>query len=200
MRSTVGSVKRLLALGAALTLLSGCALPPAIAIASYVIDVGSFVATGKTATDHGLSAVMQQDCAMMGILQGQICKDDPNYELADAGVLQPLEPTGPQAILPPAMQPEAKIETASRANDLQVASAAPVTSFAPPTTYAPVAITPLARGGDLQALPNIELLPNAQFLSDQVWLAGTTVTRDGLLGGASYLADGLVKPLSGNGG
>ena len=200
MQANHGPVGRLLALCAALTLLGGCALPPAVAIASYVIDVGSFVATGKTATDHGISALAQQDCAIMRVLEGQLCRDDPDYQTADAGVLQPLEPAGPQAILPLSLQPQA----ASRTTGLQVASSAPVTAFAPPTSYtapsSPTPISPLAAGGDLGQLPAIELLPDARFLSDDVWLAGRTVTRDGLLGGAQYLADGLVRASAGNGG
>lgn len=196
MQASHGPVGRLLALCAALALLGGCALPPAVAIASYVIDVGSFVATGKTATDHGISALAQQDCAIMRVLEGQLCRDDPDYQTADAGVLQPLEPAGPQAILPSSLQPQA----ASRATGMQVASIAPVTSFAPPTSYAPTPISPLAAGGDLGRLPAIELLPDARFLSDDVWLAGRTLTRDDLLGGAQYLADGLVRASAGNGG
>ena len=197
MRTKQGVIGRLLALGAMLGLLGGCALPPAVAIASYVIDIGSFVATGKTATDHGISLVAQQDCAIMRILEGQLCRDDPDYQLAEAGVLEPLEPAGPQAILPPSLQPQA---ATARGTGLQVASSAPVTSFAPPTSFAPTPISPLAAGGDPGALPAIELLPDARFLSDDVWLAGTTVTRAGLLGGAAYLADGLGKPLAGNDG
>ncbi len=207
MQTSRGLVGRFLALGALLTLLGGCAIPPAIAIASYVIDVGSFVATGKTATDHGISALAQQDCALMRVFEGQLCRDDPDYQLADAGVLQPLdpvEPSGPQAILPPAMQPQP--QQAARDTGLQVASTAPVTSFAPPTSYgattigAPTVISPLALGGDRGALPTMQLLPDARFLSDDVWLAGRTLTRDGLMEGARYLADGLGGAPLNNGG
>jgi hypothetical protein len=172
-----------------------------VAIASYVIDVGSFVATGKTATDHGISALAQEDCALMRVFEGQICRADPDYQMADSGVLQPLEPAGPQAILPPAMQPQPEPQQAARGSTLQVAGLAPVTSYAPPTSYAgPTPITPLAQGGDPSLLPKVQLLPDARFLSDEVWLAGRTVTRDGLLDGAGYLADGLDPAALGNGG
>jgi len=87
-----------------LGLAGGCVLPPAVAIASYAIDVGSFVATGKTATDHAVSAVAQQDCALMRVFEGSICIDEPDYQLASAGVLEPLPPDGqlepPLAITP----------------------------------------------------------------------------------------------------
>lgn len=187
-----GLIGRFAALGAALLLLGGCALPPAVAIASYVIDVGSFVATGKTATDHGISAIAQEDCAIMRVFEGQICRDDPDYQLADAGVLEPLEPVGPQAILPPSLQPPL---LASRSGGLQVAGLAPVTAVVPPTP-----ITPLAAGGDLTRLPQVELLPDARFLSDEIWLAARPLTRESLLDGARYLADGLAAPLAGDGG
>lgn len=189
-----GLIGRFAALGAALLLLGGCALPPAVAIASYVIDVGSFVATGKTATDHGISAVAQQDCAIMRVFEGQICRDDPDYQLADAGVLEPLEPVGPQAILPPSLQPAQPL-VASRVTGLQVAGRAPVTAVVPPTP-----ITPLAAGGDPGRLPPVELLPDARFLSDEIWLAARPLTRESLLDGARYLADGLAAPLAGDGG
>jgi hypothetical protein len=109
MRASSTSAFRLagavLLLGPAVLGLSGClAIPPGIAIASYVIDAGSFVATGKTATDHAVSAVAQQDCALLRGLSGPICVDEPDYQLASAGVLEPLPPDGqldpPLAITP----------------------------------------------------------------------------------------------------
>jgi hypothetical protein len=66
-----------------------------VVIASYAIDVGSFVATGKTATDHAISAVAQQDCAVMRLFEGRLCVDEPDYQLADAGVLEPLSDGAP---------------------------------------------------------------------------------------------------------
>ena len=148
-----------------LGLTGGCfAIPPAVAIASYVIDVGSFVATGKTATDHAISAVAQQDCAVMYIFEGHLCVDEPEYQLASAGVLEPLPPEGQ-------LEP-------------------------------PMAITPLV-DGDLAALPQLASLPDASLAGGQ--LAGRTISRDSVLAGASYLAEGLIyptlgKPLSDNGG
>lgn len=194
MQTKPAVLARVAALAAALLALGGCALPPAVAIASYVIDVGSFVATGKTATDHGISAVAQQDCALMRVFEGGICREDQDYAMADAGVLEPLpplEPAGPQALVPGNLQPL----TPTRGSGLQVAGLAPVTAVLPPTP-----ITPLAAGGDLARLPQVELLPDARFLSDDVWLAERTLTRESLLDGARYLADGLAPPLADNGG
>ena len=54
---------------------SACALPPAVAIASYAADGVSFIATGKSVTDHAVSAVAQQDCALYRVLLGSdICR------------------------------------------------------------------------------------------------------------------------------
>lgn len=54
--------------------LSGCALPPAISIASLAFDLASYSATGKTVTDHGLSMVFQKDCALLrGLEEGEVC-------------------------------------------------------------------------------------------------------------------------------
>jgi len=66
---------------AATVLLSGCGIPPVVAIASYAVDGALLVATGKTSKDHALSLAMQQDCNMLRILSGnQICHD---YEPTD---------------------------------------------------------------------------------------------------------------------
>jgi len=56
--------------------LSGCivALPPAIQLASFALDGLSYVSTGKSVTDHAISAVTAKDCAMLRGLQGDnIC-------------------------------------------------------------------------------------------------------------------------------
>ena len=143
--------------GAALLLgvAGGCvAIPPAIVIASYVIDVGSFVATGKTSTDHAISALAQQDCALMYIFEGHLCVDEPDYQLASADVLEPLPPEGQ-------LEP-------------------------------PMALTPLV-SGDIAALPQIASLPDAT-------LSAGSITRDSLLVGASYLAEGLIYPTLGDNG
>lgn len=58
--------------------LSGCivALPPAIQLASLALDGVSYAATGKSVTDHAISTVTAQDCAMLRGLQGEnICTD-----------------------------------------------------------------------------------------------------------------------------
>lgn len=58
--------------------LSGCALPPVLSIISITADVASYASTGKSVSDHGLSYVMQQDCAMLRVLDngGPICVEE----------------------------------------------------------------------------------------------------------------------------
>lgn len=57
-------------------LLGGCALPVPIQIASWALDGASLFATGKSVTDHGLSAVAQEDCAMWRVATtGEVCID-----------------------------------------------------------------------------------------------------------------------------
>lgn len=57
--------------------LSGCALPPAVSVASFVADGVSYVITGKSTTDHAISMVVQQDCALLRVVRGKdICDPD----------------------------------------------------------------------------------------------------------------------------
>lgn len=63
-----GSLRTLLWLSLALCpplLASACALPPALLIASYAADGASYVATGKSVSDHGISAATGHDCALL---------------------------------------------------------------------------------------------------------------------------------------
>src|SRR5579863_4868847 len=68
-------------------LVSGCALPPAVVIASYAADGVSYISSGKSLEDHGLSAVMDQDCALHRVLMEKpICSDfKPTDVTASAG-------------------------------------------------------------------------------------------------------------------
>lgn len=60
--------------------LAGCALPPAVTVASLVADGVSYVATGKSTTDHAVSAVVREDCALLRAVQDkEIC--DPEGEV-----------------------------------------------------------------------------------------------------------------------
>ena len=43
----------------------GCALPAGLVMATYAADGVSYVATGKTVTDHGISAATGHNCAVI---------------------------------------------------------------------------------------------------------------------------------------
>ncbi len=73
---------RWLLFAAAAVSLSGCGLPPIISVASLAFDFASYGSTGKTVTDHGLSAVLQKDCALLRGLEGQVCVAEGSAEVA----------------------------------------------------------------------------------------------------------------------
>ena len=57
-------------------MLGGCAIPLGVHVAAWALDGISYVATKKSLTDHGLSIVTEQDCAMWRILkQEEICAE-----------------------------------------------------------------------------------------------------------------------------
>ncbi len=60
-----------------LVLLGGCAVPPAIQVASLVAEGFSYVATGKSVTDHGISMVAGEDCAVFRAVKDEaICREE----------------------------------------------------------------------------------------------------------------------------
>ncbi len=85
-------IKRPLLAAALLIPLSGCAMPTPVSIVSLVFDIGSYAISGKTVTDHGLSLLAQQDCAMMKVFEGKICEAYPDYENVALATLEPLAP------------------------------------------------------------------------------------------------------------
>ncbi len=52
----------------------GCAAPPAYTFFSFGLDGASIIATGKTVSDHALSAAVEKDCAMWRLLGEQDIK------------------------------------------------------------------------------------------------------------------------------
>ena len=74
-------------------LLGGCALPAVVSIASLALDAGSYMVSGKTMSDQALSLALNQDCALARILEGEICREEPDYEIATTA-LAPLLPEG----------------------------------------------------------------------------------------------------------
>ena len=61
--------------------LGACGLPPALQIASWVANGLSYLTTNKSVSDHGISMVSGQDCAVHRGLSGDdICSDDEEGE------------------------------------------------------------------------------------------------------------------------
>ena len=60
-------------------LLAGCAaIPPAVSVATWAIEGTSLAFSGKSVSDHAISAVARKDCAMWRILKGEpVCEDHP---------------------------------------------------------------------------------------------------------------------------
>ena len=73
---------RSLILAAAAISLSGCGLPPIVTYASTAADILSYLTTKKTVTDHGVSFVLQKDCALLRVLDGPICVEETEAETA----------------------------------------------------------------------------------------------------------------------
>jgi hypothetical protein len=66
-RSPGELVRLILAIGLVFAL-GGCAvvaIPPAVTIASYAVDGVSYIATGKSLTDHAISEVAGEDCVLI---------------------------------------------------------------------------------------------------------------------------------------
>ena len=78
--------------------LAGCvSIPPAITIASWVINGASYAVSGKSVSDHAISAVLEKDCATWRIIKGDpICVDYPVEEtpvmVAGSDEPKPIEP------------------------------------------------------------------------------------------------------------
>ncbi len=80
-------MRRLPIAGLAL-LLSGCGLPPVVTAVSFAVDLLSYIQTGKSIADHGLSQVLQRDCALLRLFKGSLC----GAPLDGDGVLAELAP------------------------------------------------------------------------------------------------------------
>lgn len=67
---------------------SGCApLPAAYMVAVQAVDGVSYVATGKSSTDHLLSAVLDEDCALLRLVSDEpVCKGSKDGVVRVAGL------------------------------------------------------------------------------------------------------------------
>lgn len=63
-------------------LVSGCAfVPPQLALLGYAADGVSYAASGKSTTDHALSAALERDCRVLRVVQQErICRSEPDAD------------------------------------------------------------------------------------------------------------------------
>lgn len=74
--------------------LAGCLLPTPFSVATMGADAVSYAVSGKTVTDHGLSLALGGDCALVRVIEGEICAEARDYpEAANAEALTPLPET-----------------------------------------------------------------------------------------------------------
>lgn len=62
---------RFMIAAALMCILGGCSVSPAVDAVSFGVDGVSYFITGKSMTDHALSAASGQDCAMLRVARGQ---------------------------------------------------------------------------------------------------------------------------------
>lgn len=155
-------------------LLAGCAaIPPAVSVATWAIEGASLAFSGKSISDHAISAVTRKDCAMWRLLKGEpVCEDYP----AENG------PARAAVALLPA--PPAKLDLASAPSP--AIGAAPgvaihLASFAPPpaprpgaasggtapiiATTAPIEVTELRNDKPARLSPDAEAVAAQAALS-----------------------------------
>ena len=82
-------------------LLSGCFLPPAVAVGTYAADGASYAVSDKSLSDHGISTIKDQDCATWHVFVGRAVCEDPNHPvpmaaLDDHGGNLPEVPNAPR--------------------------------------------------------------------------------------------------------
>ncbi|MBM3541916.1 MAG: hypothetical protein FJX51_07705, partial [Alphaproteobacteria bacterium] len=146
---------------AAPTLLSACALPPALSLASLAADGLSYAATKKSVQDHALSAAVGEDCALWRVVTGlAICR--PN-EAESVAAEVAVEADAPQ-VSPPdediqvaqlSLPPVAPLGTSVG----PIASDAP--SPAPPVAAAPAPAPASAPVVAIEAIPASSPVPPA---------------------------------------
>ncbi|MCE2510164.1 MAG: hypothetical protein J4G10_04220 [Alphaproteobacteria bacterium] len=77
-------IGRTVGMAAAMTLpflAAGCALPPAVTVASLAADGMSYAVSGRAVSDHAISFAAQEDCALYRAVQGEsICRAEEGTE------------------------------------------------------------------------------------------------------------------------
>ena len=178
---------RWLLFAAAAVALSGCGIPPMITVASLMLDAASYGATGKTVTDHALSAVLQKDCALLRGLKGSVCVAEGSAEAA-------AKPSG-EAETRASRRLALLEEGSNRATAHQsTGSDARVTlqsTFATDPSITPNPVPAQTRGEADRAWD--DRLDEAVYLRDDAGPARAVRVRR-QLSGAGYLSPGYLSP------
>ncbi len=147
--------------------LSACALPPALSLASLAADGLSYVATKKSVQDHALSAAVGEDCALWRVVAGMaVCRANEAESVA-AEVAVPDEapqtsPSGDIQVAQLSLPPVAPLGTSAgpvasdAGKSMPAAEAEPAPAPAPAPAIAVEAIpaAPPAAGAMLAAKPS----------------------------------------------
>lgn len=149
--------------------LGGCGAPVAFQVASLAADGVSYLATGKSVFDHGLSAVAEEDCAMLRIVtEGQICRDETST-LAEAGPeAAPEEAPAPEAL------PAVAVEVAELPPPPAAESPVLTAALPEPVPAPTVALQPVAEPPRAAATPPAPVAEDARYL-----VIASFGTRDG---------------------
>lgn len=153
-----------------LSLMTGaCGIPIAVSAASYAADGGLVAASDKTSTDHVLSVVTKEDCAMWRIFRGRrICTEradgedpydvnytEPQREVSEDGVqyTAPLRAAAgaPAVSWDPATYTPPPAEPGAPAAPPAASSAAPPSPVAP--TKSAAAAPPVTKASAAPAKP-----------------------------------------------
>lgn len=100
--------------------LSGCgAVPAGVEVASWAVDGISYIFTGKSVTDHGISVAADQDCSVMRVFsEGKVCREQPRKETEiaeDSPGVTPAARTLDARRLSAQAQPDRRLPAGARA-------------------------------------------------------------------------------------
>ncbi len=129
-------------------LLSACALPASFTIASLAADGVSYATSGKGLSDHAISAVANEDCAMWRALKDRpICRQADVPETMVAATPAPEVPAVVIAVAPAAgepVAPENLVASATEFGEFEVTAAAFAAMLMAEESEAPAAVLEVA--------------------------------------------------------
>ena len=147
-------------------LVSGCLLPPPAQLASLVVQGITLAATDKTVTDHGISMVTGQDCALWRGIKGQpVCDDGVIDDTAGTAFALNVNESEPVRIAPSDIADDgpyfdaAAMSVAGRASVIDMDEAE---GFHATNEYPSPEVTEMAQG-DLNDLDNFVTAAGPEF-------------------------------------